>query len=89
MAWPLPVGAWPDQGLKPIICWSSLVCVIQIGGYNQANLDEAPKLTKEKAVFLIKDVFTSAAERDIYTGMALALSFLPTAAISREIIGRF
>jgi len=46
-------------------------------------------LTKEKAVFLIKDVFTSAAERDIYTGMALALSFLPTAAISREIIGRF
>ena len=31
-------------------------------------MDEKEPLTQEKAVSLIKDVFTAAAERDIYTG---------------------
>ena len=31
-------------------------------------MDEKAPLTQEKAVSLIKDVFTAAAERDIYTG---------------------
>ena len=33
-------------------------------------------LTKEKAVALIKDVFTAAAERDIYTGDGLRITLI-------------
>ena len=40
---------------------------VQIGHKNQ-SVEERPPLTVEKAVSLVKDVFTAAAERDIYTG---------------------
>ena len=49
---------------------TSVVCClqcVQIGYKNQCVEERAP-LTVEKAVSLVKDVFTAAAERDIYTG---------------------
>ena len=33
-------------------------------------------LTREKALSLVKDVFTAAAERDIYTGDAVVISVI-------------
>lgn len=33
-------------------------------------------LTIEKAMFLVRDVFTAAAERDIYTGDAVVISVI-------------
>lgn len=33
-------------------------------------------LTKEKAVSLVREVFTAAAERDIYTGDAVVISVI-------------
>ncbi len=41
--------------------------IVQIGYKNQEGVVKAP-LSAEKAVSLIQDVFTAAAERDIYTG---------------------
>ncbi|XP_066592089.1 proteasome subunit beta type-1 [Prorops nasuta] len=39
----------------------------QVGLKNQENIDYVP-LSQEKALAIIKDIFISAAERDIYTG---------------------
>ena len=39
----------------------------QVGLKNQVNPDRSP-LTLERAVKIMKDAFTSATERDIYTG---------------------
>ena len=47
--------------------------LLQIGFKNQTGVTKEP-LTKEKAAALIKDVFISAAERDIYTGDAIVLN---------------
>jgi 20S proteasome subunit beta 6 len=49
--------------------------VFQIGFKNQTGVAKEP-LTKEKAIALIKDVFISAAERDIYTGDAIVLNII-------------
>lgn len=48
----------------------------QIGYKNQERASEIPALTKEKAVALVKDVFTSASERDIYTGDAVVIHLI-------------
>ena len=45
---------------------------------NQSNMEEMP-LSKEKAISLVQDVFTSAAERDIYTGDGLKISIISAA----------
>ncbi|XP_065844656.1 proteasome subunit beta type-1-B-like [Oscarella lobularis] len=44
----------------------------QIGFKNQVNIEREP-LNAVKAIALIKDVFTAAAERDIYTGDGLVI----------------
>lgn len=49
--------------------------IIQIGYKNQNRMDKPP-LTQEKAIALVKDVFTSAAERDIYTGDAVVINLV-------------
>ncbi|XP_006617752.1 proteasome subunit beta type-1 [Apis dorsata] len=47
----------------------------QIGYKNQEGVEPAP-LTQERAVAIIKDVFTSAAERDIYTGDSIFIKII-------------
>ena len=55
----------------------------QIGMKNQEGPTVLP-LTEEKAVALVKDVFISAAERDIYTGDALMINVLKSDGIKQE-----
>lgn len=47
----------------------------QIGFKNQEGVESTP-LTQERAVAIIKDVFTSAAERDIYTGDSITIKVI-------------
>ena len=47
----------------------------QVGYLNQSDVTKVP-LTVDKAVSLICDVFTSAAERDIYTGDAVRINII-------------
>ncbi|KAG6800465.1 proteasome subunit beta type-1 [Apis mellifera caucasica] len=47
----------------------------QIGYKNQEGVESVP-LTQERAVAIIKDVFTSAAERDIYTGDSIFIKII-------------
>ena len=47
-------------------------------------MTEVP-LTKDKAVFLVKDVFTAAAERDIYTGDAVIISVITIDGTTEEV----
>ncbi|XP_076092657.1 proteasome subunit beta type-1-B-like [Mytilus galloprovincialis] len=47
----------------------------QIGFKNQHGVTKTP-LSQEKAIKLVKDVFISAAERDIYTGDAIVLNLI-------------
>jgi len=46
--------------------------------------DPSPRLTVDKAVSLIKDVFVSAAERDIYTGDGLHIEVVSADGIRAE-----
>ncbi|XP_065917110.1 proteasome subunit beta type-1-like [Dysidea avara] len=57
----------------------------QIGFKNQTGVDKEP-ITREKAVSLIKDVFISAAERDIYTGDGLKIHIISAEGIETELI---
>jgi len=60
-------------------------CGCQIGFKNQSNVPEPPPpLTVDKAVTLVKDVFTSAAERDIYTGDGLHIEVVSADGIRSE-----
>ena len=52
----------------------------QIGLKNQEGAREDP-LSVEKAVSLIQDVFSAAAERDIYTGDGLEICVVTAAAV--------
>lgn len=58
--------------------------MLQIGGKNQVGVD-VPALTVEKAVALCKDVFISAAERDIYTGDAVKVQVVSKDGVKEEI----
>ena len=50
---------------------------------NQQGVEKTP-LTLEKAVNLVKDVFISAAERDIYTGDGIVMDIVTKGGIRRE-----
>ena len=50
---------------------------------NQDGATVVP-LSEEKAVALVKDVFTSAAERDIYTGDAIVINVIKKEGVSSE-----
>jgi len=65
-----------------VLIWSPLI-VLKIGFKNQQGATEVP-LTKDKAVFLVKDVFTAAAERDIYTGDAVIISVVTKDGVTEE-----
>ncbi len=49
------------------------------------NVEQVP-LTQEKAVQLVKDVFISAAERDVYTGDALKICIITKEGIREEMV---
>jgi len=55
----------------------------QIGFKNQEGATQVP-LSKEKAVNLVKDVFISAAERDIYTGDTLQINIITKEGVQTE-----
>ena len=59
-------------------------CMLQIGFKNQEGVIKVP-LSQEKAVALVKDVFISAAERDIYTGDALSISVVTKDGVKTEV----
>ena len=49
--------------------------LFQIGYKNQENVEKI-SISKERAIKIIKDIFTSAAERDIYTGDGIAIKII-------------
>lgn len=56
---------------------------VQIGYKNMENVEQLP-LTLDKAIQLVKDVFISAAERDVYTGDALKICIVTKDGIMEE-----
>ena len=52
----------------------------QVGLLNQDGA-EKEELTKEKAISLVTDVFTSAAERDIYTGDGILINIITASGV--------
>ena len=61
------------------------VFLVQIGFKNMDGVEQVP-LTKDKAVQLVKDVFISAAERDVYTGDALQICLITKEGIKEEML---
>lgn len=57
----------------------------QIGFKNMENVQQVP-LSQEKAIQLVKDVFISAAERDVYTGDALRICIIAKEGIKEQTI---
>lgn len=55
----------------------------QVGKKNMLNADKNP-ITLEKATAIIKDVFISAAERDIYTGDSITINIITKDGIKEE-----
>lgn len=59
------------------------ICFEQIGYKNMENIEHLP-LSLEKALQLVKDVFISAAERDVYTGDGLKICIVTKEGIREE-----
>lgn len=57
----------------------------QIGFKNMDGVQQVP-LTQEKAIQLVKDVFISAAERDVYTGDALHICIITKEGIQEQTV---
>ncbi|XP_043285698.1 proteasome subunit beta type-1 [Venturia canescens] len=55
----------------------------QVGFKNQEGVEPSP-LTQEKALSIIKDVFISAAERDIYTGDGISINIISKDGVKTE-----
>lgn len=58
----------------------------QIGLLNQTGVDKDQPLCKEKAISLVTDVFTSAAERDIYTGDGIVISVITANGVEEKTV---
>lgn len=81
-----PVGSYQREQCRAAGSASSMLQPIldnQIECKNQANVVKK-ELSKEKAIELVKDVFISAAERDIYTGDAVLLNIVTKDGITVE-----
>lgn len=59
--------------------------VLQVGFKNMQNVEHIP-LTLDRAMRLVKDVFISAAERDVYTGDALRICIVTKEGIREETV---
>ena len=75
------------SSLQFIACrtWLPTSLPFQIGFKNQTGVEPEP-LTVDKAVSLVQDVFSAAAERDIYTGDGLKLHVISASGVEvREV----
>lgn len=70
-------GAFTLVSFQPVL--------LQIGFKNMEGVQHVP-LTQDKAVQLVKDVFISAAERDVYTGDALRVCIITKEGISEQTV---
>lgn len=66
-------------------CAQNLSLLPQIGFKNMEGVQHVP-LTQDKAVQLVKDVFISAAERDVYTGDALRVCVITKEGIKEQTV---
>ncbi|PWA17147.1 hypothetical protein CCH79_00010535 [Gambusia affinis] len=81
-------GGSASAMLQPLLDNQSDSCqnaASQIGFKNMEGVQHLP-LTQEKAVQLVKDVFISAAERDVYTGDALRVCVITKDGINEQTI---
>ncbi|KAK7475431.1 hypothetical protein BaRGS_00033312 [Batillaria attramentaria] len=81
-----PVGSYERESYRAGGSASSMLQPLldnQIGMKNQEGAKQVP-LSKAKAVALVKDVFTSAAERDIYTGDGIVIHVVSKDGITTE-----
>ncbi|XP_069625388.1 proteasome subunit beta type-1 [Ranitomeya imitator] len=81
-----PVGSYQRDSYKAGGSASAMLQPLldnQIGYKNMQNVEQLP-LTLEKAKQLVKDVFISAAERDVYTGDALKISIVTKDGVREE-----
>ncbi|XP_070532514.1 proteasome subunit beta type-1-like [Ptychodera flava] len=73
-----PVGSYERESFRAAGSASAMLQPLldnQIGYKNQQNVEHLP-LSRDKAVNLVKDVFISAAERDIYTGDEIIINVI-------------
>ncbi|KAA8595508.1 hypothetical protein FQN60_010799 [Etheostoma spectabile] len=83
-----PVGSYQRDTYKAGGSASAMLQPLldnQIGFKNMEGVQHVP-LTQEKAVQLVKDVFISAAERDVYTGDALRVCIITKEGISEQTV---
>lgn len=76
-----------NQAMLSSLCrtWLPTSLPFQIGFKNQTAVEPEP-LTVDKAVSLVQDVFSAAAERDIYTGDGLKLHVISASGVEvREV----
>jgi len=81
-----PVGSYEREQYRAGGSASSLLQPLldnQIGGLNQEGWKDEP-LSLEKAIALVKDVFISAAERDIYTGDGILINIVTKDGVRQE-----
>ncbi|KAK2567138.1 Proteasome subunit beta type-1-B [Acropora cervicornis] len=82
-----PVGSYERETYRACGSASSLLQPLldnQIGFKNQQGVTEVP-LRKNKAPFLVEDMFNAAAERDIYTGDKVFFSLITIDGISEQV----
>ncbi|CAL8363519.1 unnamed protein product [Boreogadus saida] len=83
-----PVGSYQRDTYKAGGSASAMLQPLldnQIGFKNMTGVEHVP-LSKDKAVQLVKDVFISAAERDVYTGDALQICLITKEGVKEEMV---
>ncbi|KAM7340970.1 hypothetical protein ACRRTK_001585 [Alexandromys fortis] len=83
-----PVGSYQRDSFKAGGSASAMLQPLldnQVGFKNMQNVDHVP-LSLDKAMRLVKDVFISAAERDVYTGDALKICIVTKEGIREETV---
>ncbi|KAJ1154056.1 hypothetical protein NDU88_006813 [Pleurodeles waltl] len=81
-----PVGSYQRDAYKAGGSASAMLQPLldnQIGYKNMQNVERV-ELTLDKAIQLVKDVFISAAERDVYTGDSLKISIVTKDGVKEE-----
>eukprot|EP00056_Hartaetosiga_gracilis_P018099 m.9668 g.9668 ORF g.9668 m.9668 type:complete len:215 (+) comp6390_c0_seq1:133-777(+) len=81
-----PVGSYERETFRAAGTASSLLQPLldnQIGFKNQTGVDAVP-IEKDRAIAMVKDVFISAAERDIYTGDSVHIQIITKDGIETE-----